>query len=73
MDQHRSGETGGIPERHSRFKEQDGYWYYCTREGVNIGPFDSREEAENGVGEFIDFLFAADPSIKEAVEQYLAA
>ncbi len=73
MDHNRNGETGNIPTRHSRFKEQDGYWHYCSREGVKIGPFDSQQEAEAGVGEFIDFLLAADPSIKEAVEQYLAA
>ena len=73
IQQHRTGEAGPIPERNGRFLKQNGYWYYSTREGVDIGPFDSREEAEIGVGEFIDFICAADPKIREALEQYRAA
>lgn len=66
----RNGEVGSVPERHQRFTEKDGYWYYSTREGIDIGPFDSREEAIGGVTEFIDYICAADPKIKEALMQY---
>lgn len=69
----RSGEKGTVPERTGRFLERDGYWYYTTREGVDIGPFDSRSDAETGVGEFIDFICAADPKIREALGSYRAA
>lgn len=69
----RTGEQGQIPERSGRFLEKEGYWYYTTREGVDIGPFDSRDDAEIGVGEFIDFICAADPKVREAFEQYRAA
>lgn len=66
----RTGENGTVPERHERYIQKDNYWYYTTREGINIGPFDSREDAINGVSEFIDYICAADPSIREALLQY---
>ena len=28
-------------------------WYFDTREGIEIGPFESRKEAENGINSFI--------------------
>ena len=37
----------------SRFFCADGKWFYSTREG-EVGPFNSREEAEEGLREFID-------------------
>jgi hypothetical protein len=73
MSENRAGEHGSVPKRSGRFLEKDGYWYYTTREGVDIGPFDSREDAEIGVGEFIDFICAAEPKVKEALESYRAA
>lgn len=69
----RAGEQGEIPERSGRFIQKEGYWYYTTREGVDIGPFDSRDDAETGVGEFIDFVCAAEPKILEILESYRAA
>lgn len=73
MSKNREGEKGQIPERQGRFIEKEGYWYYTTREGVDIGPFDTRSEAEVGVGEFIDFICAAEPQILEILEKYRAA
>jgi hypothetical protein len=52
----RAGEQGNVPARNGRFHQKAGYWYYSTREGVDIGPFDSRADAEVGVGEFVDFI-----------------
>lgn len=70
----REGEEGvAVPERNGRFLQKQGYWYYTTREGVDIGPFDTREDAEIGVGEFIDFICEAEPRVREALEQYRAA
>jgi len=69
----RAGEQGDIPERSGRFIQKEDYWYYTTREGVDIGPFDSRDDAETGVGEFIDFVCAAEPKILEILESYRAA
>lgn len=69
----RAGEKGAVPNRNGRFVQKDGYWYYTTREGVDIGPFDSRDDAEVGVGEFIDFICASEPTILAALKQYRAA
>jgi hypothetical protein len=54
----------------SRFFESEGYWYYNTREGVAIGPFDTLSEAETGVSDFIDFICHAEPSISETLAKY---
>jgi len=69
----RAGEKGNVPDRNGRFLQKDEYWYYTTREGVDIGPFDSRDDAEVGVGEFIDFICASEPKILAALKQYRAA
>ncbi len=69
----RVGEQGSIPPRNGRFLQKDGYWYYSTREGVDIGPFDNRPDAEAGAAEFIDFICASEPKILAALRQYRAA
>lgn len=70
----RSGEKGDVPERaSSRLLQKGGYWYYATREGVDIGPFDSRADAELGVCEFIDFIRASEPTVANMLKQYRAA
>lgn len=69
----RTGENGSVPDRQGRFLQKEDYWYYTTREGVDIGPFDSRTDAEVGVGEFIDFICASEPQILAALKQYRAA
>lgn len=69
----RAGEQGDIPKRSERFFQKEGYWYYSTREGVDIGPFDSRREAETGAAEFIDFVCAAEPKMLEILGSYRAA
>lgn len=69
----RNGEQlNNMPERKTRFFEQDGYWYYNTREGVAIGPFDTQSEAETGVSDFIDFILHAEPSVSETLAKYAA-
>ncbi len=66
----RRGESGSVPDRHARFIEKDSYWYYTTREGIDIGPFDNREDAIQGVTEFIEYICEADPKVREALLQY---
>lgn len=67
----RTGEnTENVPARNSRFFQEEGYWYYNTREGVAIGPFDSLSEAETGVSDFIDFIMHAEPSVSETLTKY---
>lgn len=67
----RIGEAGSCPSRRSqRFFQKAEYWYYSTREGVDIGPFDSLSEAEIGVSDFIDFVIHAEPKVIETLEKY---
>jgi Domain of unknown function (DUF6316) len=72
-DFNRLGETGRAPSRQGRLIQKDGYWYYSTREGVDIGPFDSIGEARQGVDEFVDFIAASEPSMAETLKQYRVA
>ncbi|NIB39663.1 hypothetical protein HBA55_08705 [Pseudomaricurvus alkylphenolicus] len=68
----RSGEQGAPPTRSERFFESDGYWYYTTREGVDIGPFDRLEDAQVGCSDFVDFISSTDPNFPKTLEQYAA-
>lgn len=70
MNANRNGENGRIPQRHERFFESDEYWYYTTREGVDIGPFDSLEDAITGADEFISFICSAEPGFSRTLSQY---
>lgn len=70
MAMHRTGEAGDFPGRNKRFFQKENYWYYSTREGVDIGPFDTLNEAEMGVSDFIDFVLHAEPSVLQSLEQY---
>ncbi|VUD59555.1 hypothetical protein TDB9533_02707 [Thalassocella blandensis] len=69
----RTGENGNLPIRSQRFFKKGDYWYYNTREGVDIGPFDSLNEAETGASEFIDFILHADPHVIQTLQSYGAA
>ena len=66
----RTGEAGAPPERKDRFFQKDGYWYYHTREGVDIGPFDCRDDAEDGCMEFKEFVCGEAPEFSETLVQY---
>lgn len=46
MDMHRLGEIERFTYRAGRFFSVGQNWYFATREGVDQGPFGSREEAE---------------------------
>ncbi|TVZ37282.1 hypothetical protein P886_1623 [Alteromonadaceae bacterium 2753L.S.0a.02] len=66
----RTGEEGSVPTRSKRFFQKNDYWYYSTREGVDIGPFDTLHEAEVGASDFIDFIIHAEPTVIETLERY---
>ena len=69
----RTGENTESQERTVRFFETEGYWYYNTREGVAIGPFDTLSEAEIGVSDFIDFIIHAEPEVSKTLAKYARA
>jgi hypothetical protein len=61
MNLNRAGEAGGVPSRRNRFFVVNGDWYFKTREGAPMGPFDDRGEAEQGLYDFIEFMTLAEP------------
>ncbi len=65
----RTGDSGPTPDRSARIFEKDSYFYYKTREGIDIGPFDSVKDAERGVRDFIDFM-QTEPQSSATLSQY---
>ena len=62
METNRAGETGRpIPPRSDRFFAAQGEWYFATREGAPVGPFDNKLEASKGLDDFIEFMSLAEP------------
>lgn len=59
----RNGESGPVPLRSDRFFSAQGEWFFATREGAPIGPFEDKEEATKGLGDFIEFLALAEPNV----------
>ncbi len=62
---HRQGETAAIPSRSDRFYLLESVWFFATREGAAIGPFETHEEALNGLTDFLEFLVLAAPKTKK--------
>ena len=71
--QHREGESGPIPTRSDRFYLLENRWFFATREGSPIGPFETREEGLVGLQDFIEFLKLAKPKTLKKFEAALEA
>ncbi|MCC5886893.1 MAG: hypothetical protein JJT88_10720 [Gammaproteobacteria bacterium] len=57
MSDYRLGdETPPVSRRSNRVYEEDGGWFFTTREGKPMGPFDSEGEAKQGLKDFIEFI-----------------
>ncbi len=69
MTSYRPGEQGPLPGRSDRVFQKQGYFYYRTREGIDIGPFDTEADASRGVQDFVDFLLD-DPHSAETLSHY---
>lgn len=63
--QYRKGESGPIPSRSDRFYLLESLWFFATREGAPMGPFETHEEAVVGLQDFLDFLNLAEPKTKK--------
>jgi hypothetical protein len=57
----RLGEAGKVPLRADRFFAAQGEWFFSTREGTAMGPFEDKQEAKNGLQDFIEFIDLAEP------------
>jgi hypothetical protein len=53
MNRARKGEARGFPFRSERMFSVGHEWFYATREGIDQGPFLSRNQAENALSSFI--------------------
>lgn len=56
MKENRKGELGQPPPRSSRIFNMQNHWYFSTREGSDVGPFGSRDEASCGLEDFLQFI-----------------
>jgi len=57
MSDYRLGdETPPVSRRSSRVFEDDGKWFFTTREGKPVGAFESEVEAMQGLDDFIEFI-----------------
>lgn len=70
MNENRKGEDGNPPLRSSRIFAMESVWYFSTREGVDIGPFDSQYEANSNLENFIEFIQLAN---KKTLKMFLSA
>ena len=70
MESNRMGEYGQTPPRSSRIFAMESLWYFTTREGADIGPFGSCDEASNGLQDFIQFIGLAN---KQTLKVFLSA
>ncbi|MBV1870568.1 MAG: hypothetical protein KUG76_06635 [Gammaproteobacteria bacterium] len=55
MTEKRSGESGTKTYyRSDRFYSEEGGWFAKLREGEELGPFDSKDEAKQALADFIE-------------------
>lgn len=55
----RRGEPERLWYRNHRCFLVDGKWFFATREGENIGPFNTRTAADNAVDLYLRFTLTA--------------
>lgn len=49
----------GVPMRTDRFFAVNSRWFFTTREGADVGPFDTKNDAQLGLDMFIEFIHIA--------------
>ena len=58
-----SPSTSKARVRSDRYFKLSDYWYFITREGATLGPYDSKEQAAQAVADYIQFVNQASPAI----------
>lgn len=56
MSRKEDGDDDKMHFQMDRFIQQNGEWFYTTREGEERGPFDSKEDAEGDLILYIQHL-----------------
>tara|TARA_R110000868_G_scaffold64820_2_gene194524 strand:- start:90 stop:323 length:234 start_codon:yes stop_codon:yes gene_type:complete len=54
-----------LPIRSQRFFKLHNFWFFATREGAAVGPFDAQEGAANAVNDYIEFMQKADDGARD--------
>ena len=65
MSRHRKGELGAVPFRSGRFFYIDSKWYFACREGKEVGPFPSKQAAEEALAEYIEKMQDSEEPLTE--------
>ena len=60
----RRGDTGDIPFRSGRIFSVGSEWYFTTREGDDVGPFETKQEAEAALAVFLRNYATDDQQLK---------
>jgi len=60
----RKGESGVIPFRTGRFFNVETKWYFSSREGIDYGPFDSKQQAEVSLDVFMQNVINVETQLK---------
>ncbi len=55
--------TSTAPLRCDRYFKLSNYWYFTTREGATLGPYDSKEQAQLAVADYIQFVTQTTPTM----------
>ena len=69
MELHRQAEIGPLPRRRQRFFKDGGFWYFNTREGGAVGPFDRINLAVAGSREYIQCVRHT-PDLEDVLRRY---
>ena len=49
--------------RSDRYFKLSDYWYFITREGATLGPYGSKNQAQQAVADYIQFVNKATPAM----------
>lgn len=65
----RQGEEpkSNAPDRSDRVFQKGAFWYFHTRENVQIGPFESHDLALKGANDYVGFAMDASPDRLDAL------
>jgi Domain of unknown function (DUF6316) len=63
--------AGEKPQRHFRTPDRcfrtNGHWYFATREGINVGPYDTQTAAHTATTRLVPLLRATDKTKAEVI------
>ncbi|MDH5191126.1 MAG: DUF6316 family protein [Gammaproteobacteria bacterium] len=64
MGLRRKGEEGHSPFRSARVFNVGTEWYFATREGKDVGPFESKDDAEAELALYLRKIAMSDQEIR---------